>query len=344
MRVIENAPTMKTLELSLVNHDYPGFKPVQGRASIADIYRKRRRCGIYILRFKNDEIYVGKAVDVTRRYVQHSKTHDDITHISFKPTAKVRLDEEERSMIWNLDKEGFYLRNILFTSMPRGESDFELVMTLDEQRRWMEDFSEPELSGTRAIDDTLRRKYKQRFQKFLLQPYADPAIAVLRQYVRLGIPYPLKSETSFWCCSCLPTYSSSKTTVYSRINVNWQEVLAVYAYEDILCSSFHLAITPLQDAYGESLDLLFNTYPGLEYTDNYYEPGGHDQINLIARGIDLIHDLLADHTVVRAIRLFNLRLMTKGPCIFQRYHCMDLADRLLYVRTAVDSSLAGDQQ
>jgi hypothetical protein len=51
-----------------------GFSPwkyVQGRTSIADSFKPRRRCGIYVLRFSNEEFYVGQAVDVTIRYAQH---------------------------------------------------------------------------------------------------------------------------------------------------------------------------------------------------------------------------------------------------------------------------------
>jgi len=46
-----------------------GFSPwrqVHGRASIADFFKPRRRCGIYVLRFSKEEFYVGQAVDVTR--------------------------------------------------------------------------------------------------------------------------------------------------------------------------------------------------------------------------------------------------------------------------------------
>ncbi len=64
-----------------------GFLPwrqVHGRAWLADFFKPRRRRGIYVLRVSNAEVYVGQAVDVTRRYAQHRRTHADIEQIAFK--------------------------------------------------------------------------------------------------------------------------------------------------------------------------------------------------------------------------------------------------------------------
>jgi hypothetical protein len=38
---------------------------------------------------------------------------------------------------------------------------------------------------------------------------------------------------------------------------------------------------------------------------------------------------IVDPGIVTAIRLLNLRLMKKGPCVYGRFHCMDLADRVV---------------
>jgi predicted GIY-YIG superfamily endonuclease len=99
---------------------------VQGRDSIADLFPSGKRCGLYILQFSDGEIYAGQALDVTRRYVQHRKVHCDIEKISFKRVAKKTLNEEERTLIWMLEHEGYRLRNITFTSIPRGEQEGEI--------------------------------------------------------------------------------------------------------------------------------------------------------------------------------------------------------------------------
>jgi len=302
---------------------------VQGRASIADLFPLGKRCGLYILQFSDGEIYAGQALDVTRRYVQHRKVHYDIEKISFKQVAKKNLNEEERILIWMLEHHGHRLRNITFTSIPTGKSDFDLIMSAEEQERWLKDTNYVELSGSRVIDPELRRKYSRKFQRFVAMPRSDEIMNILLRYVHAAIPVPLRSELSFWGCSCLPSYSQPKVTIYSRINVYWQEVFTALDYEGELEFSFHLALSPLEEAFGESLSLLQEKFPLLETTENFYEPGGQDQINLIVQGADSAKTFMQQREIISAMRLFNLRLMKKGACIYSRYHCMDLADRLI---------------
>jgi hypothetical protein len=302
---------------------------VQGRASIADLFPSGKRCGLYILQFSNGEIYAGQALDVTRRYVQHRKVHADIEKISFKRVAKNKLNEEERTLIWTLEGDGHRLRNITFTSIPAGESDFDLIMSVEEQERWLRDIRYVDLSGSRAVDPELRRKYSKKFQRFATMRRSNSIINILHEYVQAGIPVPLRSELSFWACSCLPGYSQPNATVYSRINLYWQEVFTASDYEGKLEFSFHLALSPLEKTFGESLSWLLNKFPSLETTDHFYEPGGQDQIHLIIQGAKSAETFLQQKEIISAVRLFNLRLMKKGACVYRRYHCMDLADRLI---------------
>jgi hypothetical protein len=298
-------------------------KYVRGRASIADLFKPGERCGLYILHFANGEIYAGQALDVTRRYVQHRKVHPDIEEISFRQLAKDRLDIEERALIWELEQYGHRLRNIVFTSIPKGESDFDLIMPVAEQKQWLQDLRMVETSGERVIEPELRRKYRQTYERFLQLPYADRATDVLKAYVRNGIPAFRRGEVSFWCVSCMPGRG-----VYARINIYWQEVLTVLVTQNELWLSLHMADSPFTALSDEALSLLFERHPTIEVRDHQYKPGGSDQIGILlpARAAG---PFLSDPDVLPAIRLFNLRLMKKGPCNFGRYHCMDLADRLI---------------
>jgi hypothetical protein len=320
---------MLSLPELLSSLNFPELCDVRDRASIANIFPAAKRCGIYVLQFRNDEVYAGQALDVTRRYIQHSKEHNDIVSISFKQVAKADLNGAERTVIWELEQNGFHLRNIIFTSIPKGDSDFDLIMPIEEQQKWLDDVHHQSFEGIKVQDVTLRRKYHQRFLRLLKQKYADTAIAVLRKYVHCGLPIPIKSEISFWGCSCLPTYSNPKRIVYSRININWQEVFTVHEYEGVLYFSLHLALSPLEAAFGESLESLFTKFSDLKYTEHFYEPGGQDQINLVLEDPQQVLSLMDDINIVKAIRLFNLRLMKKGACMYSRYHCMDLSDRLI---------------
>jgi hypothetical protein len=75
---------------------------IEGRASIADLFKPNKRCGIYVLHTSNGEHYAGQAIDVTRRYVQHLKTHNDIVKISFKRVPQKKLNQEEQKVIHTL--------------------------------------------------------------------------------------------------------------------------------------------------------------------------------------------------------------------------------------------------
>lgn len=154
-------------------------------------------------------------------------------------------------------------------------------------------------------------------------PYSDKVIDVSKTYVHFGIPAIRRGEVSFWCVSCLPD-----NNVYSRINIYWQEVLTAFTPENELCFSFHLANSPFERLSDEAWNLLIERYPQAATFDHHYKPGGVDQI-AIQIPLAAAQAFIVDPDVLPSIRLFNLRLMKKGPCNFGRYHCMGLADKLI---------------
>jgi hypothetical protein len=308
-------------------HGFTKAHWVEGRASVADLFGKTRRCGIYLLHFRNGEYYIGKAVDVVRRYNQHSKRHDDIQQISFCRSGHRELNDHERKAIGSFERAGVTLRNISFMSAPTVESDFDMVMTPAQQLSWLANPKLSDFGGTRPVDPEQRRRYQRRYTEFRRMSAADEAIHLLRVYAQKCIPVLRSSEMSFWCCSCLPG-GENRVPVYSRINVSWQEVLTVYENAG-LCFSWHVALSPLEQAFGQGLETLQRKLPFVQVEKHYYESGGTDQIALSTRGVRDALRLLDNDAFVQAARTFNLRLMRKGACTFSRYHCMDLADQLM---------------
>lgn len=133
---------------------------VENRASIADLFKPDKRCGIYILHFVSGEYYVGQTVDVTRRYVQHSKNHSDIRQISFQETKLNSLNDVERKAIGIFERQGFPIRNIALTSIPKGESDFDLIMPEEAQIKWLNNPNIINVGGNRLVEPKFRRKYE----------------------------------------------------------------------------------------------------------------------------------------------------------------------------------------
>lgn len=303
---------------------------VQGRASVADLFRPGQRCGIYVLHCSNGEYYAGQAVDVIRRYTQHRMTHTDIRKISFKRLTRDMLDDEERNVIWTLESQGVALRNIALASVPVGESDFDLVMPREEQERWLDGVCCESADGERFDDPALRRRYRLKYEKLMAMPDHERVLEVLREYRKVGIPCPKKSEVSFWSCSCLPA-SNPDFVVYARVNISLQEVLTIGSYrlEGVPLVSFHAALSPIEEVYGDSPEQFFEAYPALFADGEIYCSGGPDQFHFEVESFSDAINLMHDSLIAKCIRLFNMRLMRKGPCLNKASHCLALGDHIL---------------
>ena len=229
---------MPTIHDTLRAEAFDGPFAVEGRAAIADLFPKSRRCGIYVLHFADGTAYVGKSVDVSRRYIEHRRNHLDITQVSFRRVAQKHLTAEEDRIRNQLQSQNWQLRGVVGVYQAPGDADIDLVVPLKEQQLWLSDPNHSNYTGSRMVDTRLRATYTGRFAQLQKKPHYQEFISVLQRYVRIGIPMVRSTEASFWSCSCLP-----KTSVYSRININWQEVLSAYVNEGELIFSFHVALS-----------------------------------------------------------------------------------------------------
>lgn len=302
---------------------------VEGRYSVADLFKPKERCGIYVLHFKNGQFYVGLATDFVRRYNQHRKNHLDIERVSFKKIKKEKLSTGEKLIVQTLQSEGFSLRNIQLVSIVEGETDFDLLMSIEQQEEFVSDLTFDNTEGDKFEIEEQRIKYTNNFLILSKLPYFEKFIQAIKAYVQIGIPIPRKSEYSFWCVS-----APSSSTKLSRININWQEVSTYVFEKDDFHVTFHMAYSPLADEFGDELDGLFDQFEDLEIMVNdkdevhTYEPGGQDQVSFVIPS-SIFHDFIALAAVRKAIKTFNLRLMRKGATIYNRYHSFDLSRRIL---------------
>jgi hypothetical protein len=224
----------------LASLGFPEPYDVHGRSSIADLIRPKKRCGIYVLHFSTGEYYAGLSRNVTARYAAHQRNYDDIVRFSYKQIPEDHLDVVETETIHTLEREAFKLRNIIHTSIPKGESDFDLIMPDTDQERWLHDFAFIDDAGPRLKAPDLRRNYHRKYERLMKKPKASDVVQILRTYVQLGIPAIRRGELDFWSVSCLPGKD-----VYARINVNWQEVCAVYGNGGNPVFALQIAESPL---------------------------------------------------------------------------------------------------
>lgn len=275
-----------------------GFAPplyVEGREAIANLFAKSKRCGIYVLHFADGMAYVGLSVDVARRYVEHRRNHRDIQQISFKTYKAADLPWAERHTREVLQSHGFPLRGVVGVVQLPGGAEFDLVMDPQDQDRWLADSTIVDMRGSRMVNPALRATYAGKFARLSTKPQFDQALEVLRRYVAIGIPKARAAEDSFWACSCLP-----KSNVYSRININWQEVLSVFEVDGELMFSFHFARSQLEngDLFAEYFGRTHHLIPfGLTMDDEGFLPVFE---NITQEELDELLELV-DFTVPEAL-------------------------------------------
>lgn len=305
---------------------------VKDMRSIAGQFTKNNRCGIYILHFATGQYYVGLAVDVVNRYAQHRQNHLDIEYISFKEVARTNLAKVEKETVYKLEDLNKSLRNINIVSIVSGDTDLDLIVSKEEQNKWITEELEIESLQTKRFEyPQLRQKYTAKFEKLSKNELIEEIKECLRIYVLGTIPFPRLTEYSFWSLSCLP---STHPKTIARLNIYWQETLVLFQYEldtDIQTDtqkigmnvSIWLAKSILEKTWTETR--LKEKFISLSYENWNHESGGQDQQCITIESVEFSEFLLSEG-IFEAVKAFNLRLMQKGGCIWNRYHCFDLAD------------------
>ena len=215
-----------------------------------------------------------------------------------------------------MDYNEIPLRNITFVSVVQGESDLDLLLTEEEQKRFISGLSTKD-SSSRVSDTDLRRRYQAKFLRLQKQDVYLDFLDVVKIYARQCLPSPKKTELSFWSVSCLPS-GSQEPKILSRVNLNMQEVLTAFCDISGLAFTFHVARSPLEQAFGaiwrETLEA-----SGAKVLEHRYAPGGQDQIAVCCDKRQALR-LLEVPAFLNSARCLNLRLMRKGPTKYNRYH------------------------
>ncbi len=316
----------------LTDRNFAKHVSVAGYPSVAHMFcNKRRRCGIYVLHFSNGEYYVGKTVDIVKRYSQHRKKHIDIERVSFRPLAQKYLDAEETATIRLLRQSDLPLRNINIVDFSYAHTDFETIMSQADQLRWRDDFAYVDNTGERPSDPRQRSLYASRYTTLSARRLSEEVIRVTGEYVRRAIPAFRRSEMSFWNCT-----ARASGPIYVRINVGWQTVFDAGVSNGTSWYRFYLtedrAVTALGwsflgAAVNSVVRLPGRSVPMLGFTD--LRAGGDNQVIVTASGSKSGLKYLENPKFALQLRAFNLGLVQKSPCMWSRNHCLDLADRLL---------------
>lgn len=299
--------------------------------SVAHLFPKAKRCGIYILGFSNGERYVGQSVNVVTRFGMHRRRWDDIDELLFSPCPRAELDAFEQRMI-RAQRGRHPLRNITHALGPLGESDLDPIVAPDEQYAWLNEDAELADVQVRADDPEQRKKYRTRYCQLEKSPYFGFVAFAVNVYVQFTIPKPRQTERTFWSLSALPSTNRNRFGGrLATLSVNKMETLFLFSATDpananqsIVGGRMNVSRSALEAAAGPIDDLREN-YPMLGFDIVDYESAGGDGL-LITFGAADYMTVLELPGWQHAAQQLNLTLMRKGPTFQWRWHCYDLAD------------------
>lgn len=122
--------------LQFVAHD------VGNLTTVAHLFpASRGRRGIYRLQFADGARYVGRTVDVVRRFGAHRKHHPDIVTLEFaRATARADIAAMELAEIRAEQARGARLSNVVHgTADSLADADLDTIVTVAEQQAWLAD-------------------------------------------------------------------------------------------------------------------------------------------------------------------------------------------------------------
>lgn len=313
-------------------HRFPDFKDIEGRLSIADLFPTSGRTGLYLLRFRNDEYYVGKTMNVVARFAAHRQRHKDIVAISFQRVGATKLGLKETSAIDDANYRRLPVRNVDGILDPIPQSDLDLLIAPEVQDRWLQ-------RGERIETEMPKWRPKAtpaaltRYRDLVEMPDWDQVKPLAAKYLSTCIPAPLVTERLFWTVSALPgMYRKTSVIDLIRFNIFWQETLFIRAAD--ATSPYKFGLFVAESALPDRAIPVGHRLVNDRDEQFRWATGGSDQICLAGDYAEL-RACLDDADVVRAAKEFARGLMRKGAVPRNRAeaHCAPLVDDLLRLAT-----------
>jgi hypothetical protein len=323
------------VETAIEGLGFPKPWPVHSLKSVAHLFRsKNSRCGIYVLVFPHETVYIGQAVEVVRRFAQHRANYENIVGLAFIAVDRDQLNSRELALIHRAEDIGLLLLNTVHASNVTGDSDLDLVLSASEQSAWLsapELFNQADLSAPLILPDRQVERFARRFEALLEHPRANTVLQLSRHYVHACLPAPMRTEYSFWVASCLPATNRNTWPRLVCLSAAMMETFVVgYLKGDKngLWGFVNVATDVLFDGYaGEAA--FRDARPSIDVVQRNYRDAGQYQVSLHATDTDALVDLMADPIVRQAAGVLALRVMRKRATIYSKFHCKQLAACLL---------------
>jgi hypothetical protein len=319
---MEHADGAGTVDHWAVGHGFGPWLavPPEGRLSSLTS-RTTRRCGVYLLRHENGDVYLGKSVDVIGRLGQHRREREHLREVRFRWCSRAVLPTLERKLIHDAERAGLPLTNHAEMSTVRGDRPLDELVPPELQATWAADplhVNRADTEPRATFPPEMLRRFQTSYQRFLQHPEAPGALAVLRSYVDGCLLLPRRTERELWSLSCLP--STTRGTPWARL-----ACVSVGRMETLVVGSWGGFVVVAADELPEEARRRYRR--GTQASD--YADAGVHQVRIEAGSVNALAALVDDPDVAHAAAALTYRVMRKGRAWYARNHSPQLAGAVL---------------
>lgn len=289
-----------------------------------------RASGLYLLEFVDGQAYIGISVDIQARLRQHGLNHADISTFRIRlfdgPSTKLR--ETERSLVHSAEKAGLTLRNREHAAVIVGSSSLDHVVSPAEQVDWLKDPSASNRSdGTVGVtySDSQLAAHDASYARLQQHKRYPEIVRALGAYLDACVPFPARTEGTFWTVSCYP--GSSKSLLL-RVSMGMLETF--YVLEDP--RSGLLEVTMFVDGRYLPAPKLLSRWKLWRKLSKHVQvwPAGHKSAGAFERtavvdDVSNIEQALRIPGVASAAASHALAVMRKRQSGYKTSHCPQLA-------------------
>ncbi len=277
---------------------------------------------------------------MVRRFVQQLRDRGPIAGFAFIPTPRRELKAREKELVRLGEMQGLTLLNVSLVSDFVSASVLEELLPSSVIERWLTcpiAENRSDLNATPIqFSDAQRARCERNLSRLQAHPLCRAAVVQLFLYLQSAVPYPRRTEHSFWSVSCMPSTNRQTWPRLLCISASRMELFCLGYYRDPQCSGagwgfMNVASDVLFSAFGGTTGFTI-AYPAVEVIRSDYKDGGPHQVRLETSTQNDMIALLRDESVTRAAATLCRRVMSLRSNIYSRHHCPQLVDLAMLFR------------
>jgi hypothetical protein len=214
---------------------------VRGKSNIDHLFEAgprstKKACGIYLQIREGDLFYIGKSVDIRRRYRTHRAAGVFVCYLAYRLFRADLLRKKEKEFIAKAKKMGLGLCNIQCNvkSNSEGQVDFLEFYPLSAQRQFIDDLVQMRSKSgrwSRLFGEATRAELAD-WEAFSRLEGTEELLNAARNYVHVTIPCADETVERFWQCGLMVRgcTSSSKKNSVIRIHPGRVTSLEIFSY------------------------------------------------------------------------------------------------------------------